>query len=40
MAAGGAGLSVLLYNLLPNVKRRVDMIFNPSSQVDTFLCKQ
>jgi cell division protein FtsW len=36
MAAGGAGLSVLLYNLLPNVKRRVDMIFNPSSQVDTF----
>lgn len=36
MAAGGAGLSVLLYNLLPNVKRRVDMIFNPLSQVDTF----
>ena len=36
LAAGGAGLSVLLYNLLPNVKRRVDMIFNPSSQVDTF----
>lgn len=36
MAAGGAGLSVQLYNLLPNVKRRVDMIFNPSSQVDTF----
>lgn len=36
IAAGGAGLSVLLYNLLPNVKRRVDMIFNPSSQIDTF----
>ena len=36
MAAGGAALSVLLYSLLPNVKRRVDMIFNPSSQVDTF----
>lgn len=36
MAAGGAGLGVMLYNVLPNVKRRVDMIFNPSSQVDTF----
>jgi cell division protein FtsW len=36
MAAGGAGLAVMLYNFLPNVKRRVDMIFNPSSLVDTF----
>lgn len=35
-AAGGAALAVLLYNLLPNVKRRVDMIFNPSSNADTF----
>ena len=35
-AAGGAALAVLLYNVLPNVKRRVDMIFNPSSNADTF----
>ena len=35
-AAGGAALSLLLYIVVPNVKRRVDMIFNPSSQLDTF----
>ncbi|MDP3458155.1 MAG: putative peptidoglycan glycosyltransferase FtsW [Hyphomonas sp.] len=34
-AAGGAGLAVLLYNLLPYVKVRVNTILNPSS-VDTF----
>ncbi len=35
IAAGGAALSVLLYNLLPYVKVRVNTILNPSS-VDTF----
>lgn len=35
-AAGGAALALLLYNVLANVRRRVDMIFNPSSNADTF----
>lgn len=35
IAAGGAGLSVLLYLLLPNVKRRVDILLHPD-KVDTF----
>lgn len=35
IAAGGAGLSVLLYVLLPNVKRRVDILLHPD-KVDTF----
>jgi cell division protein FtsW len=35
-AGGGAVLSTLLYLAVPNVKRRVDMIFNPSSNLDTF----
>jgi cell division protein FtsW len=33
--AGGGVLALLLYNLLPNVKRRVDTLLNPGS-VDTF----
>jgi cell division protein FtsW len=35
LAAGGAALAVLLYNLVPYVKVRVNTILNPSS-VDTF----
>lgn len=37
-AAGGAGLAVLLYTLIPYVKVRVNTILNPSS-VDTFQIK-
>ena len=35
-AAGGAALAAVLYTVIPNVKRRVDMVFNPSSASDTF----
>lgn len=34
-AAGGAALCLLLYSLLPYVRSRIDMIFNPTS-ADTF----
>jgi cell division protein FtsW len=34
-ATGGALLALLLYNVLPNVKRRIDTLINPGS-VDTF----
>jgi cell division protein FtsW len=35
-AAGGAVLSVLLYNFVDHVKTRVDTIFNPASDTDRF----
>lgn len=35
-AAGGAVLAVSLYQLVPNVKRRVDTIFNPTSDLDRY----
>lgn len=35
-SAGGAVLSVLLYNFVDHVKTRVDTIFNPASDTDRF----
>ncbi len=35
IVAGGAALSVLLYLVLPNVKRRIDILIHPA-KVDTF----